>query len=87
MCREDRSAVSRLDWIRHAAQMQVVHNFSRGKNLTRFGSWFLQRIAAPDSHPTRDFVTQDSLTQDSLTQDFVTQEWSAPRENLVLQQI
>ena len=87
MCREDRSAVSRLDWIRHAAQMQVVHNFSRGKNLTRFGSWFLQRIAAPDSHPTQDFVTQDSLTQDSLTQDFVTQEWSAPRENLVLQQI
>jgi hypothetical protein len=67
--------------------MQVVHNFSRGKNLTRFGSWFLQRIAAPDSHPTQDFVTQDSLTQDSLTQDFVTQEWSAPRENLVLQQI
>ena len=72
MCREDRSAVSRLDWVRHAAQMQVAHNFSRGKNLTRFGSWFLQRIAAPDSHPTQDFVTQD---------------WSASRENLVLQQI
>jgi hypothetical protein len=60
----------------------VVHNFSRGKNLTRFGSWFLQRIAAPDLPPTQDFVTQDSLTQD-----FVTQDWSASRENLVLQQI
>jgi len=77
MCREDRSAVSRLDWVRHAAQMQVVHNFSRGKNLTRFGSWFLQRTAAPDF----------PLTQDPVTQDFVTQDWSAPRENLVLQQI
>ena len=45
MCREDRSAVSRLDWMRHAAQAQVAHNFSRGKNLTRFGDRFLQRIA------------------------------------------
>ncbi len=77
MCREDRSAVSRLDWVRHAAQMQVVHNFSRGKNLTRFGSWFLQRIAAPDFPPT----------QDPVTRDFVTEDWSAPRENIVLQQI
>jgi len=77
MCHEDRSAVSRLDWVRHAAQMQVLHNYSRGKNLTRFGSWFLQRLAAPDFPPT----------QDSVTQDFVTQDWSAPRENLVLQQI
>jgi len=72
MCHEDRSAVSRLDWIRYAAQMQVVHNFSRAKNLTRFGSRFLQGIAAPDFLPT---------------QNFVAQEWSAPRENLVLQQI
>jgi colanic acid/amylovoran biosynthesis glycosyltransferase len=77
MCGEDRSAVSRLDWIRHAAQMQVLHNFSRGKNLTRFGSWFLQRIATPDFPPTQDFVNQVLVTQD----------WSAPRENLVLQQI
>jgi colanic acid/amylovoran biosynthesis glycosyltransferase len=72
MCGEDRSEVSRLDWIRHAARIQVVHNFSRGKNLARFGSWFLQRIATPDFPPTQDFVHQD---------------WSAPRENLVLQQI
>ncbi|MFZ0954474.1 MAG: glycosyltransferase family 4 protein [Candidatus Sulfotelmatobacter sp.] len=72
MCREDRTAVGRLDWIRHAAQMQVVHNFSRAKNLTQFGSWFLQQIATPDLPPTQDFVIQD---------------WSAPRENLVLQQI
>ena len=37
---EDRSAVSRLDWIRHAAQMQVLHNFNRRKNLTPFGNGF-----------------------------------------------
>ncbi len=72
MCREDRSAVSQLDWVRHAAQMQVAHNFNRAKNLTRFGSWFLQRIATPEFPATKDFAAQD---------------WSAPRENLVLQQI
>jgi colanic acid/amylovoran biosynthesis glycosyltransferase len=82
MSGEDRSAVSRLDWIRHAAQMQVIHNFSRGKNLTRFGSWFLQRITTPDFPPSQDFANQNFVTQD-----FVTQDWSAPRENLVLQQI
>ncbi|MFZ0540297.1 MAG: glycosyltransferase family 4 protein [Candidatus Sulfotelmatobacter sp.] len=72
MCREDRSAVSRLDWVRHAAQTQVAHNFSRGKNLSRFGSRFLQRIA------TTDFP---------ITQDFVAKDRSAARENLVLQQV
>jgi colanic acid/amylovoran biosynthesis glycosyltransferase len=42
MCGEDYYAVSRLDWIRHAARVQVLHNFSRSKNLTRFGDLFLQ---------------------------------------------
>ena len=42
---EDRNAVSRLDWIRHAARVQVLRNFNRGKNLTRFGNLFLQLIA------------------------------------------
>ena len=31
MCREDRSAVSQLDWVRHAARTQVAHNFDRSK--------------------------------------------------------
>jgi colanic acid/amylovoran biosynthesis glycosyltransferase len=53
MCREDRSAVSRLDWIRHAAQVQVALNFSRRKNLAHFGDRFLQLTANPD------LVTQD----------------------------
>jgi glycosyltransferase involved in cell wall biosynthesis len=42
MCREDRNAVSRLDWMRHAAQVQVVHNFSHWKNLARFSDRFVQ---------------------------------------------
>jgi colanic acid/amylovoran biosynthesis glycosyltransferase len=41
MCREDRNTVSRLDWIRHAAQVQILHNFNRTKNLSHFGDRFL----------------------------------------------
>jgi colanic acid/amylovoran biosynthesis glycosyltransferase len=61
---EDRYAVSRLDWIRHAARVQVLHNFNRRKNLTQFGNRFLQRIAARDfaihdwSPPHEDLVLQ-----------------------------
>lgn len=51
MCAEDGRAV--LDWIRHAARVKVLHNFSRRKNLTRFGDRFLQLIA------TQEFVPQD----------------------------
>jgi colanic acid/amylovoran biosynthesis glycosyltransferase len=61
---EDRNAVSRLDWIRHAARVQVLHNFNRRKNLTRFGDLFLRLIAnqefAPQdwSPPYEDLVLQ-----------------------------
>jgi colanic acid/amylovoran biosynthesis glycosyltransferase len=64
MCREDRDAVSRLDWIRHAAQVQVLHNFNRTKNLSHFGDRFLQLIAIPElviqdwSPPHEDLVLQ-----------------------------
>jgi colanic acid/amylovoran biosynthesis glycosyltransferase len=47
MSREDQNATSRLDWIRHAARVQVQQNFNRNKNLSRFGNLFLERIA-PD---------------------------------------
>jgi len=53
MRREDCAAVSRLDWIRHAARVQVLHNFNHRKNLTQFGDEFLQRIAA------RTFANED----------------------------
>ncbi len=61
---EDRDALSRLNWIRHAARVQVVRNFNRRKNLTRFGDTFLQLIdnqkfAPQDWSPTHeDFVLQ-----------------------------
>jgi colanic acid/amylovoran biosynthesis glycosyltransferase len=40
-------AISRLDWIRHAARLQVAHNFNRAQNLTYFSDCFLERIAIP----------------------------------------
>jgi glycosyltransferase involved in cell wall biosynthesis len=61
---EDGKAVSRLEWIRHAARVQVLHNFSRRRNLTRFGDRFLQLIATQEmtpqdwSPPHEDFVLQ-----------------------------
>ena len=48
MCREDRNAVSQLDWIRHAAQVQVLHNFNRTKNLRSF--W--RPVSTTDSQST-----------------------------------
>jgi colanic acid/amylovoran biosynthesis glycosyltransferase len=62
---------ARLDWIRHAARVQVVHNFNRKKNLTLFADRFLQLVVAPN------FEHKDAPTPD----------WSLPHEDLVLQQI
>jgi glycosyltransferase involved in cell wall biosynthesis len=42
---EDRNTVSRLDWLRHAARVQILRNFNRKANLTRFGDQFLGLIA------------------------------------------
>lgn len=42
---EGSCAVSRLDWIRHAARVQILQNFNRRKNLIRFADQFLQRAA------------------------------------------
>ena len=61
---EDHSEVSRLAWIRHAARVQVLHNFDRMKNLTCFGDLFLQLIAKQEfarqdwSPPHEDLVLQ-----------------------------
>jgi glycosyltransferase involved in cell wall biosynthesis len=41
---ETKNAVSKLDWVRHAARTQVLHNFNGKKNLARFGDRFLQLI-------------------------------------------
>lgn len=39
------SAARQLDWMRHAAQLQVRHNFNRTRNLKSFADLFLTRIA------------------------------------------
>jgi len=64
MSSEHRSPVSRLDWIRHAARVQIVHNFNRKKNLGHFAEQFLKRVNARDftaqnwSPPHEDLVLQ-----------------------------
>jgi glycosyltransferase involved in cell wall biosynthesis len=40
------SAARQLDWVRHAARVQVRHNFNRKKNLESFGDAFIRRVAA-----------------------------------------
>jgi glycosyltransferase involved in cell wall biosynthesis len=47
MVEETYLAVSRLDWVRHAARVQILHNFNRTESLARFSDCFLQRIAIP----------------------------------------
>jgi colanic acid/amylovoran biosynthesis glycosyltransferase len=79
--KEDRFSVSRLDWNRHAARVQIVHNFSRKKNLTQLANRFLNLIA------TQDLANKDLATQDFPHKDFVTHDWSSPHEDSVLQQI
>jgi colanic acid/amylovoran biosynthesis glycosyltransferase len=38
------SAAQQLDWMRHAAHVQVGHNFNHDQNLKSFGDLFLSRI-------------------------------------------
>lgn len=53
------SEVLELDWIRHAARVQVLHNFNRSKNLESFGDVFLQRVARQTESMTHeDFILQ-----------------------------
>jgi glycosyltransferase involved in cell wall biosynthesis len=40
------TAAKQLDWVRHAARVQVRHNFNRKKNLESFGDLFIRRIVA-----------------------------------------
>jgi len=50
---------SQLNWIRHAARVQVHHNFNRKKNLESFANLFLERVAAQtESLPHENFVLQ-----------------------------
>lgn len=73
-------AGSRLEWIRQAARVQVLHNFNRQTNLTRFADRFVQRVMSNKS-------ADESAGDDFDNQDFPNHDWSPPDENLVLQQI
>jgi colanic acid/amylovoran biosynthesis glycosyltransferase len=44
MWSENQLSGNRLDWIRHAARVQVLHNFNRQRNLNRFCDAFLRLI-------------------------------------------
>jgi colanic acid/amylovoran biosynthesis glycosyltransferase len=53
------SAAKHLDWVRHAARVQVNHNFNRKTNLKLFGDLFLARIATrSESLPHENSVLQ-----------------------------
>jgi colanic acid/amylovoran biosynthesis glycosyltransferase len=45
---EARASGNRLNWIRHAARVQVALNFNRKRNLNRFADVFLRSIARPE---------------------------------------
>lgn len=49
---ENHAAVSLLDWVRHAARVQVLHNFNRETNLNRFADRLLQRIDLGNRSPS-----------------------------------
>jgi colanic acid/amylovoran biosynthesis glycosyltransferase len=44
--RSKTSGEARADWIRHAAHLQVLHNFHRQKNLAKLSHLFLKHLAA-----------------------------------------
>ncbi len=55
----DRAETSCLNWIRHAAQLQIRHNFNRTSNLESFVNLFLSRVSRrKESLPHEDFVLQ-----------------------------
>jgi colanic acid/amylovoran biosynthesis glycosyltransferase len=83
---DERPAVSRLDWIRHAARVQVLHNFSRRRNSAQFGDRFL-RLVTTQNFATQSSADQSLATKDFLSQDFPSHDWSPPHEDFVLQQI
>ena len=58
MAFEPQASGSTLHWISHAAQVHVLHNFNRQKNLARFGDVFLRPIQPRRSSSYADPVLQ-----------------------------
>jgi colanic acid/amylovoran biosynthesis glycosyltransferase len=58
-CESQSPAAGRqLDWVRHAAQVQVRHNYNRKKNLQAFTELFVERIVPQIESSHEDFVLQ-----------------------------
>jgi len=55
-----KNSVNRLNWVRHAARVQVRHNFNRKKNLQSFTDVFLRHVSPP---PGKDLPHASSLLQ------------------------
>ena len=50
---------NRLEWIRHAARVQVRQNFNRVKNLELFSEMFLERVTPQsESVPNENLILQ-----------------------------
>lgn len=57
------SAASQLDWIRHAARVQVRHNFNRKKNLQSFVDSFLSLLLTSRTSPLSGLSYENSVLQ------------------------
>jgi colanic acid/amylovoran biosynthesis glycosyltransferase len=57
------SAASQLDWIRHAARVQVRHKFNRKKNLQSFADSFLSLLTTVRRSPQPGLPHENSLLQ------------------------
>ncbi len=70
---------SQLDWMRHAARVQALHNYNRAENLASFADRFLQRVApdsfTPQTSTARFSPSQPLPSQSSRTQSSPIEEW------------
>ncbi len=65
---------SQLDWMRHAARIQALHNYNRGENLASFADRFLQRVT-PDGFAPQTSTARFSPSQRMPSQNSPSQEW------------
>ncbi len=56
-------SAAQLDWMRHAAQVQVRLNFNSSKNLKAFAELFIQQIVRQQIIPQESIHHEDSLLQ------------------------
>jgi len=57
------AAARQLDWIRHAARVQVRHNFNRKTNLDFFAEMFLQHLAYKSRQKSKNIPDENLILQ------------------------